>query len=229
MKHQLRKEIENLIQLLNAKKEKMSDQQLHESLRDLYELSVISHLKPKGEESASRSLETQQEKLFQSLESMNIAKEELTQEESSQDQEEIPELMDTIKNMVTEMPETQEVNELFTQIEEPHFVRKDETTSTAFEENPKREEIKSPPNLNEQFSKGLKVDLNDRLAFIQHLFNNQSTEYQRAMNQLTTFDSLAEAANFIDTMLKPDYNQWEGKDEYEERFLGILIQYFETK
>ena len=49
------------------------------------------------------------------------------------------------------------------------------------------------------------------------------------MNQLTTFDSLAEAANFIDTMLKPDYNQWEGKDEYEERFLGILIQYFETK
>ena len=45
--------------------------------------------------------------------------------------------------MVTEMPETQEVNELFTQIEEPHFVRKEETTSTAFEENPKREEIKS--------------------------------------------------------------------------------------
>ena len=63
--------------------------------------------------------------------------------------------------------------------------------------------------------------MNDRLAFIQPLFNNQSTEYQRAMNQLTTFDSLAEASNFIDTMLKPDYNQWEGKDEYEERFGNI--------
>jgi hypothetical protein len=30
-------------------------------------------------------------------------------------------------------------------------------------------------------------------------------------------------------MLKPDYNNWEGKELYEERFLGILSQFFETK
>jgi hypothetical protein len=88
---------------------------------------------------------------------------------------------------------------------------------------------KPSPNLNERFSKGLKVDLNDRLAFIQHLFDNKPNDYLRALNQLTTFDSFQEVSVFIESMLKPDYNNWEGKELYEERFLGILSQFFETK
>lgn len=137
--------------------------------------------------------------------------------------------MDTIKNMVTEMPESKVANELFTQIEEPHFVRKEAAEASSAVAPSMKDLDKPSPNLNERFSKGLKVDLNDRLAFIQHLFDNKPNDYQRALNQLTTFDNFQEVSVFIESMIKPDYNNWEGKELYEERFLGILSQFFETK
>ena len=41
-----------------------------------------------------------------------------------------------------------------------------------------------------------------------------------------TFDNYEEAQEFIETMVKPDYNTWEGKDDYAERFLGIIEKKF---
>ena len=41
--------------------------------------------------------------------------------------------------------------------------------------------------LNDKFSKGLQIELNDRLAFIKHLFDKSPTEYQRAISQISTF------------------------------------------
>jgi hypothetical protein len=31
---------------------------------------------------------------------------------------------------------------------------------------------------------------------------------------------------FIDNMVKPDYNQWAGKEEYETRFLALIERRF---
>jgi hypothetical protein len=39
------------------------------------------------------------------------------------------------------------------------------------------------------------------------------------LNQLITFDNFYETRNFIDEMVKPDYNNWEGKNDYAERFI----------
>ena len=229
MKHQLRQEIENLIEQLSQKKAGLTDQQLYEGLRLMYEKSVLlQHQKNESLENKDL-LGKQQNQLFDDLESMSIEKSEPIPVEKS-NQEEIPELMDTIKNMVTEMPESKEVNELFTQIEEPSFVRKEDKPVSSPPKEEKSLHFEKPsPNINERFSKGLKVDLNDRLAFIQHLFDNQPNEYQRAMGQLVTYNSFPEAAQFIDQMLKPDYNGWDGKEEYEDRFLSILAQFFDTK
>lgn len=228
MKHHLRQEIENLIKLLNRKRAELTDAHLHESLRNIYELSVLlQHQQSLPQQS---ELGKKQQALFDSLATASIVKEADIHTATDDTHEEVPKLMDTIKNMVTEMPESQEVNALFSQIEEPNFVRKEsdkiqakpeKTTATADE--------KTTPNLNERFNTGLKVDLNDRLAFIQHLFNNSPNEYQRAMNQLTTFDSMEQAEAFIQELIKPDYQGWEGKEEYEDRFSRVLNQYFETK
>lgn len=81
-------------------------------------------------------------------------------------------------------------------------------------------------NLNDRMSKGITIGLNDRIAFMKHLFNNSSEDYNRVLSQLITFDTLGEAQNFIDTMVKPDYNNWEGKDEYEQRFMEIVEKKF---
>lgn len=83
-----------------------------------------------------------------------------------------------------------------------------------------------PVTLNEKLAKGFHVDLNDRIAFTKNLFGNSTEDYSRVLNQLLTFDSYSEAKEFIENMVKPDYNNWEGKDDYAERFLGIIEKKF---
>jgi hypothetical protein len=46
------------------------------------------------------------------------------------------------------------------------------------------------------------------------------------LSQLNTFDSFAEAKDFILNVVKPDYNNWLGKEEYEERLLEIIESKF---
>ncbi|MBF4517362.1 hypothetical protein IRZ71_13445 [Flavobacterium sp. ANB] len=80
--------------------------------------------------------------------------------------------------------------------------------------------------LNEKLAKGFHIDLNDRIAFTKNLFGNSTEDYSRVLNQLLTFDTYGEAQEFIENMVKPDYNNWEGKDDYAERFLGIVEKKF---
>jgi hypothetical protein len=81
-------------------------------------------------------------------------------------------------------------------------------------------------SLNDRLSKGIIIGLNDRIAFMKNLFANSSEDYNRVLSQLITFDSYAEAQTFIDTMVKPDYNNWDGKDEYAQRFMEIIEKRF---
>jgi hypothetical protein len=80
--------------------------------------------------------------------------------------------------------------------------------------------------LNEKLAKGFHIDLNDRIAFTKNLFGNNTEDYSRVLNQLLTFDNFSEAKEFIETMVKPDYSDWQGKEDYEERFLGIIEKKF---
>ncbi|MDI6045297.1 hypothetical protein [Flavobacterium yafengii] len=93
---------------------------------------------------------------------------------------------------------------------------------------PVKEETVEPKtvSLNEKLAKGINIDLNDRIAFIKHLFGNSSEDYNRVLNQLITFDTFYETRDFIQEMVKPDYNNWEGKQEYEERFMDIIEKKF---
>ncbi|WP_298221408.1 hypothetical protein [Flavobacterium sp.] len=81
-------------------------------------------------------------------------------------------------------------------------------------------------SLNDRLSKGIIIGLNDRIAFMSNLFANSSEDYNRVLSQLMTFDTFEEAKNFIDNMVKPDYDNWEGKDEYAERFMEIIEKRF---
>jgi hypothetical protein len=81
-------------------------------------------------------------------------------------------------------------------------------------------------SLNDKLSKGIEIDLNDRIAFVKHLFGNSNEDYNRVMSQLLTFDNFYETKSFIEEMVKPDYNNWEGKENYEERFMDIIEKKF---
>ena len=81
-------------------------------------------------------------------------------------------------------------------------------------------------SLNEKLAKGINIDLNDRIAFIKHLFGNSSEDYNRVLSQLITFDTFYETRDFVQEMVKPDYNNWEGKQDYEDRFMDIIEKKF---
>jgi hypothetical protein len=68
--------------------------------------------------------------------------------------------------------------------------------------------------------------MNDRIAFVKHLFADSDEDYNRVLSQLNTFDAQEEALDFIENIIKPDYNNWEGSEEYSERFMEIIENKF---
>ena len=72
----------------------------------------------------------------------------------------------------------------------------------------------------------LNIGLNDKLAFIKHLFDDSVEDYERVLSQIKTSSSFIEASKLIQSIVKPDYNNWIGKEVYEERFMEIIESKF---
>ncbi len=88
------------------------------------------------------------------------------------------------------------------------------------------QEEKRPSSLHEQIGKTITIGLNDRIGFEKNLFAGSAEDMNRVLSQLNTFNSLQEARDFIEDMVKPDYNNWTGKEDYEQRFLDIVERKF---
>ncbi|KJD34009.1 hypothetical protein PK35_04555 [Tamlana nanhaiensis] len=131
-----------------------------------------------------------------------------------------------IKDMVTLMPEKVEQATPVKTQQKPDF---DDITA-GFKETPIFEPVtKVNPvatekkSLNDKLNiNKLNIGLNDKIAFIKNLFNGKSEDYDRVISQLNTTETFSEAQQFIGNMIKPDYNNWLGKEEFEERFLEII-------
>ncbi|AZJ34244.1 hypothetical protein [Tenacibaculum singaporense] len=80
-------------------------------------------------------------------------------------------------------------------------------------------------SLNDHFQQTIQIDLNDRIAFVKHLFDGDQNDFNRVISQLNTFKTEKEAKKFINKMIKPDYD-WSEKEEYENRLLEIIERRF---
>ena len=142
--------------------------------------------------------------------------------------------IEKIKDMVAQMPsETQEVDNFFEPVAKANNNKDDFEELTAdFKEIPVFEPISKSKNQTKEDNKkslndklkgeGLVIGLNDKLAFIKHLFNGKSEDYERVLSQISKCNSFKEASNLIQDIIKPDFKGWIGKEEYEERFMEIL-------
>lgn len=90
-----------------------------------------------------------------------------------------------------------------------------------FEEKVPEKEV-----LIEKSATGISFGLNDRIGFEKQLFDGSSEDMNRVISQLSTFNSMQEAQDFIEDMVKPDYNNWKGKEDYEERFMEVVARKF---
>ena len=141
-------------------------------------------------------------------------------------------LMEKIKDMVAQMPpETQEIDEIFEEaMPKKEYHKNDLEEITAdFKEIPEFEPIeeaeareKQKQSLNDKLKSSISIGLNDKLAFIKHLFDGSNEDYDRVLSQLNTSYSFDEASNFVNNMVKPDYNNWTDKEDYEARFMAII-------
>jgi hypothetical protein len=120
---------------------------------------------------------------------------------------------------------------------EPVFVKTNEvslfTSDSSETEEAKQtvaEEVKEETEtsaFNEMTIKSIAIGLNDRIGFVQHLFNDSNEDFNRVISQLNTFDTFEEAKNFINEMVLPDYNYWVGEEDYMERFMEIVEKKFQ--
>ena len=125
-------------------------------------------------------------------------------------------------DIVAQMPqETQQVDQLFETITEPLDIAKNDMEDVA----PTQKDIEEAPksgSLNDRLKKGITIGLNDRIAFVKHLFNGSTEDFNRVISQLNTLNSELEALEFLNGMVKPEYNNWAGKEAYEERLISFI-------
>ncbi len=112
-------------------------------------------------------------------------------------------------------------------------IKPDVKLETAFIDINKEKEVvfeKADPkpaiNLNDKLNKKINIGLNDRIAFEKNLFGGSSEDFNRVVSQLSTFDNLEDAKNFIEELVKPDYNDWKGQDEFASRFMEFVENKF---
>lgn len=142
-----------------------------------------------------------------------------------------------IKDIVAQMPpESQQVDDMFENIQPRDYKKNDmrDIGGVHFDQLPQFEPVRSdsgsqdrPRSLNDRLKKGIQIGVNDRHAFIKHLFEGSTADYNRVLSQLNTIKSKEEAFNFVANMVKPDYNNWEGKEDYETRFLATIENRFQ--
>ena len=225
MKRKIREELVKLSTDIITAREDKELTELYERAKELYEkLAVLKFIDEKLndiEVDVSKNvLASRFEKMATAVLSGNTS----VPENNPHEEDIITPGMQTIKDMVSEMP-SEAVEHIFSD-----FIAKPETMKNDKEDLsplPTNENISvKPKSLNDRLNKEIQIGLNDRLAFVKHLFDNSSDDFNRVVSQLNTIDTEERSLAFIENMVKPEYNHWAGKEEYENRFRAIIERKF---
>ena len=201
------------------------DEKTHDVIQKIYELSIFQKMLIDQEEIDQSLWERHQKKLDEVINSLT---EDTNKEKTKDDDMEVAPMMETIKNMVTEMPEPETYEKLFESVGTPPTFMSKKNESVKNKLDTEKDISNDKKNINDQFSKKLSVDNNERLAFIKHLFDGDIINYERVLNQTLTLDSWSEVSNLISSKVKIEYNNWKGKEDIADRFLTVLQKSFKS-
>lgn len=115
-------------------------------------------------------------------------------------------------------------------VEEAEPSEEEAPTESALEEAPAQQEMFAPAaekkSLNDRLAGNvLKFGLNDRIGFVNDLFDGSQEDFDRAVSQLNTLSSLSEAMEFIETDISGEYG-WDQKEKTVARFIAAVEQKF---
>lgn len=134
---------------------------------------------------------------------------------------------DTIRDLVEEMPSEESLDDILRDVmPQPDFVKRDSELFGSPGIAPGGTLAERSKQLHAQLRHSLQIGLNDRIAFIKNLFDGSADDYNRVVSQINTIESNEKAIEFIQFMIKPDYDNWKGKEIYEKRFLDYISARF---
>lgn len=198
---------------------------LYEAARNLYEkLAVLKFVEEKLQGIEVDVSKSAMAEKFQTMASSVLRANSSVPESNPHDEDIMIPGIDTIKDIVSEMPSIDEIDPLLDEfLGGTEYIKNDKDYfAPAVERETPRSRSLNDALGNDQ----LKIDLNNRLAFVKHLFNDNAQDYSRVISQLNTIDSAEACQSFIEKMVKPEYDHWRGKEEYEARLLEIIERRF---
>ena len=227
MKRKLRAELIGLASRIISDTEMSELPQIYEQARNLYEkLAVLNFIEEKLQDLEVDVSKSSVASKFETMASAVLNENKGVPENNPHEEDIIIPGIDTIKHMVSEMPGGEELEEILAQfLNNNDFVKNDKETVTPTSAD--LEAARPVRSLNDTLiTKDISVGLNDRLAFVKHLFNDSTEDFNRILSQLNTMDSHENSVAFIRKMVKPEYQNWQGKEEYETRFLEMIERRF---
>ncbi len=75
------------------------------------------------------------------------------------------------------------------------------------------------------FQNQIQIGLNDRIAFVKYLFNENQEDFNRVISQLNSFKDIKEAKSFIHKVVRPDYD-WSSQEELQDRLMNLVERKF---
>ena len=120
-------------------------------------------------------------------------------------------LSEKVESDITEIKKDKTIDNPYKNINKMSFVPKDDAHKSS----------KQSTNV-ATHHKRINIGLNDRISFIKHLFGGDHEAYTSFIERLNAFDNYEAALRYINQEVKPKYQNWEDKDEYEFRLLQLL-------
>ena len=123
------------------------------------------------------------------------------------------------------VPTFNEIKEDMSQKEEFKDTVSLDETEKLFET--RKEEIRQLSLNDRLVSNSIQIGLNDRIAFVNKLFNFSQSDFNKVLTRLNACSSRDEALHYVQYQVKTTYN-WKGKEDLEERFISLIERKFMT-
>lgn len=225
MKKRLKEELRKLSTEIITARNLGDITSLYETAKELYEkLAILKYIEEKLNEVEIDVSKSTIGAKFETMANSVLKANSSVPESNPHEEDIIIPGIETIKDMVSEMPSATTIDEVLSQFtSKPELIKNDKDLFMP------KEAVNTKPVSGQRSANAhreVRVDLNDKLAFVKHLFNNSMEDYIRVMSQLSTIDSEERSVSFIVNMVKPDYDNWVGKEEYESRFMNVITRKF---
>jgi hypothetical protein len=167
---------------------------------------------------SSESLEKSPPKLEEGLEDFGVHFDDLPDFEPANDNpEEVKPSDKEAEN--TDLPEAEDKSDDSKDENKPENTEKLQRTMDLFSQGKK--------SLNDSLNQDLKIDLNDRLSFIKHLFKGDNKTYEEFIEHINNLDSFDSVKSYLDEQIQNTYSYWKDKEDTANRLLYLIQKKFE--